>query len=157
MKTLTHPFTPRIPPLALTFLVGVGARATAHAIPALRLESVHLAVLAAVFGLLGVACSLLGVVSFRRAHTTLNPMKPAAATTLVVSGIYGFTRNPMYLGFLLLLLGEIAWLGNAAALITAPMLMFYLNHLQIAPEEFALRERFGAEFAAYTARVPRWL
>jgi protein-S-isoprenylcysteine O-methyltransferase Ste14 len=157
MKTGAHPFALRIPPLAVTFFAGLAAWSSAHLFPGLRAESVSLTIVAAGFGLLSFGFSLLGVVSFRRARTTVNPLKPGDATTLVVSGVYGFTRNPMYLGFLFLLLGELAWLGSPVALLAAPAFVLYLNRFQIAPEEIALRERFGAEFIAYTTRVPRWL
>jgi len=157
MKTYLHPLALRVPPLVVASLAGLGAWIIAHAFPALRMESAARIWLAAAFGLLGVGFSLLGVISFRRARTTVNPTKPGAATALVVSGVYRFTRNPMYLGFLSLLLGEIAWLGSPIAFIAAPALVCYLNRFQIAPEECALRERFGAKFIAYTTRVPRWL
>jgi protein-S-isoprenylcysteine O-methyltransferase Ste14 len=157
MKTAPHPLTLRIPPLAVTLLACLGAWLSARAFPALCFESAALVPLAVAFGLLGGGGSLLGVISFRRVRTTVNPTKPSAATALVVSGVYRFTRNPMYLGFLFLLLGELAWLGSPVALIAAPALVAYLNRFQIAPEECALRERFGAEFVAYTTRVPRWL
>jgi protein-S-isoprenylcysteine O-methyltransferase Ste14 len=152
-----RPRTHRIPPLALMYLAGLAAWAVARAFPALCFESPHRAVVAAGLGLLGVGCSVLGVVSFRRARTTVNPMNPGAATALVVSGVYRLTRNPMYLGFLLLLLGELAWLGSLPALVVAPAFILYLNRFQIAPEESALRERFGTEFLEYVMRVPRWL
>lgn len=157
MKTAARPFALGIPPLALTVLAGVGGWLIARAFPVLRFESANLTAIAAAFVLLGVGCSVLGVISFRRARTTVNPMKPGAATALVVSGIYRFTRNPMYLGFLFVLLGELAWLGSLVALLVAPGFVIYLDRFQITPEERALRERFGAEFTAYTTRVPRWL
>ena len=156
MKAAAH-LALRIPPLAVTLLAGLGAWFLAHAFPALRTDSARLPLIAAMLGLLGGGCSVLGVISFRRARTTVNPMNPGAATTLVVSGIYRFTRNPMYLGFLFFLLGGLAWLGNPLALIAAPAWVMYLNRFQIVPEERALRARFGAEFIAYAARVPRWL
>lgn len=157
MKTLSHPLALRVPPLAVTLLAGLGAWLIARAFPVVRLESPVLFPLAVAFGLIGGGCSLFGVVSFRQARTTVNPMQPSAASALVVSGVYRFTRNPMYLGFLGLLLAELAWLGSPIAAIAAPALIAYLNRFQIAPEECALRERFGMEFVAYTTRVPRWL
>jgi len=157
MKTCLHPLALRVPPLVVAGLAGLGAWIVAHALPALRFDSTGRLWMAAAFGLLGVGFSLLGIISFRRARTTVNPTKPGAATALVVSGVYRFTRNPMYLGFLSLLLGELAWLGSPIALIAAPALVGYLNRFQIAPEECALRERFGSKFVAYTTRVPRWL
>ena len=112
---------------------------------------------AAAFGLVGVACSALGVAAFRHARTTVNPLTPDATTALVVSGIYRVTRNPMYLGFLLLLIAEIVWLANPVALLVAPAFVLYLNRFQIGPEDIALRSRFGAEFNAYATRVRRWI
>lgn len=157
MRADAHPLELRIPPVALTLLAASAAWFGARAFPALRLESAALSWSAAVFALLGLGCSLGGVGSFRRARTTVNPTKPDSATTLVSSGVYRITRNPMYLGFLFVLLGVVAWLGSAVAGLTVPAWVIYLNRFQIAPEERALRARFGAEFVAYAARVPRWL
>ncbi len=157
MKTTTHSLALKIPPLGVTLIAGLGAWLAAHAFPALRLAPASSPVIAAMLGLLGAGCSLAGVISFRRACTTVSPLNPGAVSTLVVSGIYRFTRNPMYLGFLLMILGEIIWLGSPLALVAAPAFVIYLNHFQITPEECVLRARFGAEFIAYTARAPRWL
>lgn len=157
MATNSHPLALRVPPLALTFVAGVGAWLCARAMPALRVETSLQLPVAVAFAVLGSAFSLLGVISFRQARTTVNPTTPGAATALVVSGVYRVTRNPMYLGFLCFLLGELVWLGNPVALLTAPAFVIYLNRFQIAPEECALRARFGAEFNTYTTRVRRWL
>ena len=147
----------RIPPLAVVALAGGFGWITARIVPALNFEFSGRAELAATFGLLGVACSVLGVASFRLARTTVNPMTPDATTALVVSGIYRVTRNPMYLGFLLLLLAELVWLANPVAFLVAPAFVLYLNRFQIGPEEVALRSRFGAEFHSYAAHVRRWI
>ncbi|WP_422879670.1 methyltransferase family protein [Noviherbaspirillum cavernae] len=97
------------------------------------------------------------MVSFRRASTTVNPVSPGAATSLVSAGIYAFTRNPMYLGFLLGLSGWAVYLSNAAAFLALPFFVLYLNRFQIAPEERALQTLFGGEFSAYRGRVRRWI
>ena len=157
MKTAVHPLALRIPPLALTYLAGFTAWIGARTLPSLRVETPILLPIAATFAVVGTGFSLLGVISFRQARTTVNPTRPGAASALVVSGVYRFTRNPMYLGFLFLLLGELAWLGSPVGLIAAPAFVIYLNRFQIAPEECALRARFGAEFVTYAKRVPRWL
>jgi protein-S-isoprenylcysteine O-methyltransferase Ste14 len=147
----------RVPPLAVTGIAALLAWSSAIAFPELSLPFAPVAWLSAAFLGLGVVCSALGVASFYRARTTVNPLQPEAATALVVSGIYRVTRDPMYLGFLFLLLGELAWLAHPLAWGVAPAFVVYLNRFQIAPEEHALRERFGAEYANYASRVPRWL
>lgn len=105
----------------------------------------------------GAAFCLAGVAAFRQARTTVNPTTPATSSALVVSGIYRWTRNPMYLGFALLLLAFAVWLSKLSALLLVPVFMGYLQRFQIRPEEQALRARFGASFDAYCQRVRRWL
>ncbi|MDB6034372.1 MAG: conserved rane protein of unknown function [Verrucomicrobiales bacterium] len=112
---------------------------------------------AAVLDCFGLLISYLGVTSFRRSRTTVNPLKPQTATTLVTSGIYQRTRNPMYLGFLIVLLGWGVLLSNVIAFIFLPLFIFYMNRFQIHPEERALATLFGKEFAFYRSKVRRWL
>jgi protein-S-isoprenylcysteine O-methyltransferase Ste14 len=112
---------------------------------------------AAILILTGVIISGLGVVSFRRARTTVNPMKPGSASVLVDRGIYRLTRNPMYLGFLLGLVGWAVFLSNMIAFLLLPAFICYMNRFQIEPEERALVALFGQTFVAYKSRVRRWL
>jgi protein-S-isoprenylcysteine O-methyltransferase Ste14 len=84
-------------------------------------------------------------------------MKPQSSSSLVISGIYALTRNPMYLGFLLVLLGWAIFLSNALAFLFLPAVIFYLNRFQIEPEETVLASLFGQEFVAYRSRVRRWI
>jgi len=114
-------------------------------------------VLALALALAGALIALAGVREFARVRTTINPLAPARASSLVTSGIFGHTRNPMYLGMLLALLGWAVYLGSAAALPGPLLSVLLLNQLQIKPEERALRQRFGAEFDRYAARVRRWV
>ena len=107
--------------------------------------------------LLGALTCLGGVVAFRRAKTTVNPMKPDTTSSLVVSGIYRYTRNPMYLGFLLLLMAWAAALSNVLALVSLLAFVLYMNRFQIVPEERMLASRFAQDYAEYRARVRRWL
>ena len=152
-----HSLELRVPPVVVTVVSGFLGLLLAEAFPGLNVRSLAQAWLASGFAVLGLVCSALGIVGFRRAHTTVNPMTPGAATVLVGSGIYGITRNPMYVGFLCLLLAELAWLGSPVALVVAPGFVLFLNRFQITPEERALRERFGAEYLEYATRVRRWL
>lgn len=118
--------------------------------PATFLSSVSLA-------LLGAVTCLSGVVSFRRATTTVNPMKPDSTSSLVVSAIYKYTRNPMYLGFLLVLHGWAIFLSNFVALVLLPAFAVYMNRFHIGPEEPALASLFAHEYPVYHARVRRWV
>ena len=107
--------------------------------------------------LAGGALALAGLAEFRRVRTTFNPLAPQRASALVTTGVYRITRNPMYLGMLLVLAGWAWWLGSAAAWLGLPLSVLALNRLQIQPEERAMRQRFGDEYQRYAARVRRWL
>jgi len=106
---------------------------------------------------IGQSISISGMMSFRRAKTTMNPIKPGAASSLVSSGVYRFTRNPMYLGLSVTLLGWAMFLSNPLALLAVPLFVLYINRFQIDPEERVLSSLFGAEYAAYKEKVRRWL
>ncbi len=106
---------------------------------------------------IGQSISISGMMSFRRAKTTMNPIKPDTASSLVSSGVYRFTRNPMYLGLSVTLLGWAMFLANPLALLAVPLFVLYINRFQINPEERVLSSLFGAEYAAYKEKVRRWL
>ena len=114
-------------------------------------------VAAALMAAIGAGVTISGLAAFNRARTTVNPLRPEEASKLVVSGVYRVTRNPMYLGFLLMLLGWAVFLGNFGAFLVLAVFILYMNLFQIAPEERALRARFGAEFDEYKRRVRRWI
>jgi protein-S-isoprenylcysteine O-methyltransferase Ste14 len=101
--------------------------------------------------------ALAGVVDFRRARTTVDPTRPEAASALVTTGVYAQTRNPMYVGFVLALAGWGVALAHPVAALLVPGLAAYLHRFQILPEERALKAAFGDAFAAYAARVRRWV
>lgn len=107
--------------------------------------------------ILGVAISALALMRFRQARTTVNPMDPGKATHLVTDGIFSVSRNPMYLGLLLLLIGWALWLGSASVWIIPPLFVLGITYAQIVPEEQALSDLFGAQYAAYRQRVGRWV
>lgn len=113
--------------------------------------------IAAVIALPGLGIAASGAVAFRRAKTTVNPMKPEATSSLVTSGIYRFTRNPMYVGLLCLLTAWAVLLGAPLAFVGPVIFVPYINRFQIVPEERALAALFGTDYAAYKARVRRWL
>jgi protein-S-isoprenylcysteine O-methyltransferase Ste14 len=152
-----HVLELKIPPLALVLFIGVLMWLAAWAIPAFDIKIPARYPLSVSLAVAGAVISGLGVASFRRAGTTVNPLKPDSSTALVASGVYTLTRNPMYLGFLLLLLGWGIFLSNALAFLLLPAFILYMNRFQISPEEKALASLFGEEFVSYASRVRRWL
>ena len=76
---------------------------------------------------------------------------------LVIVGIYNYTRNPMYLGLLTILLGLALLLGTVSSFLTIPVFIWFMNRLQIEPEEEALEELFGKSYGEYKLKVRRWL
>jgi protein-S-isoprenylcysteine O-methyltransferase Ste14 len=112
---------------------------------------------ALVLALLGMVFGVSGMVSFWRAKTTMNPTKPVATASLVTSGPFRLTRNPMYLSLLLYLLGWAVYLSTALVFLFLPAFVLYMNEFQIKPEERVLFSLFGPEYAAYRERVRRWL
>ncbi len=98
-----------------------------------------------------------GVMSFKNAQTTVNPTRPENASSVVTSGIYRWSRNPMYLGFLMILLAFVLKLSNPITLLVLPIFVLFMNRFQIRPEERALNRLFGEEYLAYCQKVRRWI
>ncbi len=153
MRWLEH----RIPPPVVCTLIGCGmwglARIAAHVPMAggIRIG------MAAAFVVAGFIAVFAGGFVLRRAKTTANPFQPDTASSLVVAGVYRHTRNPMYLGFALALIGWTIFLAAPLALLGPALFVAFITRFQIVPEERALARKFGAEFAAYRQKVRRWL
>jgi len=146
-----------IPPPALAAAIAGAMWATSRLAPLIQIPgALRLGTAAAVL-LVGIGFSVGGVLAFRRARTTLNPTKPEQASSLVRSGVYRVTRNPMYVGLLCVLVAWAVFLSSAWALLGPLIFALYIGRFQIAPEERALAKLFGSEFADYQAKVRRWL
>ena len=147
----------RIPPPVVAVLTAAGMWALGHAWPLVRFELPWPVVTGLAVASVGAVISGLGAREFRRARTTVDPLHPERASAVVTSGIYNFTRNPMYVGILFVLLGWfLAW-GALSAVVGLPLFVAYITRYQIVPEERALQAKFGSAYAAYRARVRRWL
>ena len=144
-----------VPPLALLFICAVAAYLLAQLFPLHNFDTplwlVSFEVVVALAFLLPAAFG------FRKHKTTVNPISPDAATTLVTAGVYSITRNPMYVGMLLLLLGLVLWLSAVSAVAMVLPFYFLIDRNQIAIEERALLNKFGDAYRDYAERVPRWL
>ncbi len=147
----------KIPPVGVFLLAFAAIWALASFLPAagfqLPAQPYFVAALLIASGVIGIT----GIVAFRRHETTVDPMRPGKASSLVVVSIYRHTRNPMYLALALSLLAWAAYLANFAAAIILPVFIAYMNRFQILPEERALLESFGDDYARYMSEVRRWL
>ena len=146
----------KVPPPAIVLVIGVFMWLVSRAAPSLHFDVPAHNWLAIVLVSVGFLTGISGVVTFRRAKTTVNPTKPRASS-LVTWGVYAISRNPMYLGGLIMLLGWAVFLSNALAFLFLPVYVLYINRFQIAPEERALKSLFGETYVAYQARARRWL
>ena len=153
MKFLEH----KVPPPLVGLVVGGLMWSLATLVAPLEVPFVVRVAGALVLLLLGLGIAISGVVSFRRAKTTVNPVKINTASSLVSSGVFRLTRNPMYLGVLIALAGWAVYLANWLALPGLPLFVLYMNRFQIGPEERMMATLFGADYAAYKERVRRWI
>lgn len=147
----------RLPPPLLLALLGAAMWAIAAYVPGFTLRHSATDAVAVLLALAGIAMNVLPKLAFSRAGTTVNPLRPARATALVTHGLHRVSRNPMYVGQVLLLAAWALYLGHAIAALCVPLQVAWLTRFQILPEERALEARFGAAWRAYRARVPRWL
>lgn len=150
-------FNNKIPPPIVAILFAFAMWYLADLTPSLPLNDTLRLALTLTLLLCGVGFLLAGGVSFRRAKTTVNPLKPDAATALVTSGIFQYTRNPMYLGFVCLLVSLAIFMASLWALTGVAGFVLYIKRFQIRPEEAAMHQLFGEQFTAYRARVRRWI
>ena len=100
--------------------------------------------------------SISGLLAFRAAKTTVNPLKPELASSLVKSGVYQISRNPMYVGFAFLLLAWCLYLGSFLSIIGVLGFVLLIDRFQVIPEERAMSLLFGKEFEDYAKKVRRW-
>ena len=143
----------RIPPPVVMLALGLGMWIFAPPHP----PRGWLTGVGALIAAIGVGLEMLAWHEFRRLGTTVNPLRPERASALSTGGVYALTRNPMYLGMTLLLTGWAMWLSYVWLLLGPAAFAAYIGRFQIRPEERAMREKFGADFDAYCARVRRWL
>lgn len=147
----------RIPPPLVGAVVGVAMWVAASHGPPLALDPAARRVIAGCLVAVGIAFDLAGLWAFRASRTTVNPLAPQRASTLVTAGVYRITRNPMYVGLCCILLGWAVFLAAWLPLLGPPVYVLYITRFQILPEERVLRQLFGERYARYADRVRRWL
>jgi protein-S-isoprenylcysteine O-methyltransferase Ste14 len=147
----------KVPPPAIVFVIAVLMWLVSRVTPAFAVAFPAQNPFASSLAAVGLITGIAGIVAFRKAQTTVNPMKPDSTSSLVMGGVYAVSRNPMYLGGLLILTGWAVLLSNGFAFLCLPAYILYMNRFQIAPDEKALTSLFGQNFVAYKSRVRRWL
>jgi protein-S-isoprenylcysteine O-methyltransferase Ste14 len=142
------------PPLVAAFFVLIMRLLPLFPEPAFLTRSLRI-LLAISIVLIGQGIAISGMLAFRRAQTTINPVRAGDTSSLVRSGVYKLTRNPMYSGWSLTLIAWALYLGNLVALCALPLFISYITRFQIKPEERILSQLFGAEFSSYSKEVRR--
>ena len=146
-----------VPPPVVVAIVGVAMWAVDRNLELGQVESALQGPVAGVLLIVGLLLMAVAVASLFAAKTTVNPLRPSRASSLVTTGIFRLSRNPIYLGDILVLTALAVWLGNVVNLLLLVPFVWYIKRYQIIPEERALTSLFGAIYVAYCSRVRRWL
>ncbi len=147
----------KVPPVIVMLLTGFFMGITALLLPKSNWDFAICLALCLLFVIMGLGITLLGVWQFHRYKTTVNPIDPNNVNAIVRNGIYAYTRNPMYVGFALLLSGLAFLLGKLVLLLWIVFFIIYITRFQIKPEEKFLSRKFGKEFDDYKQSVRRWI
>ena len=145
----------KIPPPLVTLFFGCCIYFSKDLFLAINFQGLNLLSFALI--LLGFGILIIAARSFKEHSTTINPIKIETASFLVVSGIFNYSRNPMYLGMALILLGLSLKFNLIGGLIFTSLFILFITNFQIKPEEKAMQKIFGEEFVNYKNRVRRWL
>lgn len=124
-------------------------------LPLTRIIEAPWSYLGAALIVIGIVVSASGAGMFRRAGTPVKPFE--RSTTLVTHGVYRFTRNPMYLGLLIVLIGAAVAFGTLTPWFPIPIFFLIVHTQFIRGEEEFLEGIFGADYLAYKKRVRRWI
>jgi len=145
----------RVPPPALYALAVLAGYMLNRRWPLPMAGSAVVRVTAWALTVVWAALTVSSIGNFRRSRTSIVPIRPA--TTLVISGPYRFTRNPMYVGLAMLTVAMGLFMGSGWPIVLLIPVLLAVRVFVIAPEERYLERRFGADYVGYTRRVRRWL
>ena len=113
--------------------------------------------MAILFAISGIVLVVISMLAFRRASTTVDPFHPEETSHLVVDGVFRYSRNPMYVSLLLVLISWAIWLGSIYNVAVLALFVTYITFFQIKPEEEAMRFLFGESYEHYCAKIRRWI
>ncbi|GGG47310.1 isoprenylcysteine carboxyl methyltransferase [Croceivirga lutea] len=146
----------KIPPVVVFLIFSVLMFLLAKYLPVGQFDFFGRVVLSYILGGAGVLLGSIAVLQFLKNKTTVDPINIDKANKMVITGLYKFSRNPMYLALLLVLIAIGLQLQNAFNTILAAAFVYFMNHFQILPEEVLLEKKFGKEFRLYKKAVRRW-
>lgn len=147
----------KIPPPIVAFVMAAMMWLIARARPEIEYGSALRHLIVAILATAGGVFACSGFLAFGRAKTTVDPINIQNASALVTTGIFRYTRNPMYVSLLALLLAWAAYLSVPWTLFGPLAFALFMTRFQIIPEERVLQEKFGDAYAAYRLQVRRWL
>jgi len=147
----------KVPPPVLVISIALAMWVATRWLPAGEISVPLRFGLSGLWFLAGLAIAVAGVVAFRKANTTIDPRAPQKSSSLVENGIFKHSRNPMYLGMVLVVTAWAIYLANAVSFAFIPLFVLYMHRFQIVPEERWMQQKFGDEYQAYAARVRRWV
>lgn len=99
----------------------------------------------------------LALINFRKHKTTYHPRTPEKTSTIVDSGIYAYSRNPMYLALVIILFALALYFKNVTCFGVIPLFIGYITQYQIKPEKVMLNKLFPTDYQVYRQKVRRWL
>ncbi|KRG34734.1 MULTISPECIES: isoprenylcysteine carboxylmethyltransferase family protein [unclassified Psychrobacter] len=147
----------KVPPVAQVIVTAAAMYGVSKMVPALTFSLNGSTALAVGLGVMGLSLGIMGVTQFRIAQTTPNPQALEQVSSLVTSGIYQYSRNPMYVGLVLILLGWAFYLSHFLAFVLLPIFILYITRFQIQPEERMMAQKFGKTYQDYLNKVRRWI
>jgi len=147
----------KVPPVAQVIITAAAMYGVSKMVPALTFSLNGSTALAVGLGVMGLSLGIMGVTQFRIAQTTPNPQALEQVSSLVTSGVYQYSRNPMYVGLVLILLGWAFYFSHFLAFVLLPIFILYMTRFQIQPEERMMAQKFGKTYQDYLNKVRRWI
>ena len=145
----------KIPPPVVTLIYGLGIYFSRNLFP------IHHSLILDVFSVLLLVCGIIIIrtafLSFKNHQTTINPLNLTKTSSLVTTGVFKYTRNPMYLGLVFILLSIALKFNLYGGLVVLLLFFYFITKFQIIPEEKAMENLFGQEFKNYKKTTRRWL
>lgn len=147
----------KVPPVALFLLMVLLMYWLKDVVPEMKITVPFVEFVTAGLVLIAGFVGIAGVYEFRKAKTTVNPVKPETASLVVDTGVFAYTRNPMYVALLLVIIAIGLWWQHLSVFLCGVLFVAYMNRYQIKPEERALERLFGEDYLDYKNQVRRWI